>query len=169
MKRKNVIITVLAVIVIITVTLTTALAYFTTNTEASGGYPIHLGGSTEVYERFQNWTKHVTIYSDEGSQPVFVRARAFWGSEYNGEYAANGAWRNGGDGWWYCNDILNGGEQTAELDIKLSNIPDSAVAGDSFTVVVVYETTPVLYNEDGTPYADWSVTLDSGTMEGGID
>ena len=51
MKRKNVIITVLAVIVIITVTLTTAFAYFTTNTEASGGYPIHLGSSTEVYER----------------------------------------------------------------------------------------------------------------------
>ena len=64
---------------------------------------------------------------------------------------------------------MNGGEQTDELDIKLSNIPDSAVAGDSFTVVVVYETTPVLYNEDGTPYADWSVTLDSGTMEGGIN
>ena len=35
--------------------------------------------------------------------------------------------------------------------------------GLTFNVVVIYESTPVLYREDGTPYADWNAVLDSGS------
>ena len=38
----------------------------------------------------------------------------------------------------------------------------------SFNVVVIYETTPVLYREDGTPYADWSAKVDAKTVEGSV-
>ncbi len=33
--------------------------------------------------------------------------------------------------------------------------------GDEFNVVVVYESTLVLYDKDGNPYADWSNVLTS--------
>ena len=36
-----------------------------------------------------------------------------------------------------------------------------------FNVVVIYESTPVMYREDGTPYADWNVVLDNGTSQSG--
>ena len=41
--------------------------------------------------------------------------------------------------------------------------------GDSFHVAVIYESTPVRYNADGTPYADWDEVLNSVTMEGGVE
>ena len=39
---------------------------------------------------------------------------------------------------------------------------------DSFNVVVVQECTPVLYTEDGTPYADWNKKIDTKTDIGTI-
>ena len=51
--------------------------------------------------------------------------------------------------------------------IKSETEPDGAVFRDNFNVIVVYESTPVLYNADGSAYADWSFTLDNGTSEGG--
>ena len=42
--------------------------------------------------------------------------------------------------------------------------PEDAKEGDDFNVVVVYESTPVLYDEKGDPYpydkADWNQILD---------
>ena len=40
--------------------------------------------------------------------------------------------------------------------------------GESFQVIVVYESAPVLYKSDGTPYADWSAKLiETTTAKGG--
>lgn len=38
--------------------------------------------------------------------------------------------------------------------------------GESFNVIVIYESTPVRYDENGEPYADWSETLDVVTATG---
>lgn len=32
---------------------------------------------------------------------------------------------------------------------------------DDFNVIVIQECTPVLYDENGNPYADWNVILDT--------
>lgn len=54
--------------------------------------------------------------------------------------------------------------------MKISGVPttDKVKDGDDLNVVVIYEATPVLYDKDGTPYADWkqAVIVDNET-EGG--
>lgn len=156
----------LAVALVLGGSIGSALAYFTTYARASGGYTIHLGARTEIEEQVSNWTKHVTITVEDGSEPVFVRVKAFAGSQYTLTYSdENGSWTPGADGYYYYAEPVSGGGSTGELLIQIGNVPEKDV--DSFHVAVVYETTPALYDGSGTPYGDWTVTLDSGTTEGG--
>ena len=57
-----------------------ALAYFTTYTQAAGGAALQLGfAQTIPQEEVDNWTKHVTV-QNTGEAPCMVRVRAFTGS-----------------------------------------------------------------------------------------
>ena len=49
--------------------------------------------------------------------------------------------------------------------MRIENVPEDITDPTGFNVVVVYESTPVRYDEAGNPYADWSMTLDSGSMD----
>lgn len=167
MKRKNILLAALAVSLTLSAGAGSAWAYFTTYTDAAGGYTLELGDKTTVSENFSSWTKQVSITSREDSQPVYVRARAFCGSEYTLVYSGSEKWSPNSDGYYYYSDILNAGESTEILDVKIENIPEDVKNGDNFNVVVIYETTPVRYREDGTPYADWSAKLNTGTVKGG--
>ena len=168
MKKKKIFLTACAIALICSVSIGSALAYFTTYTEAKGGYTISLGDKTTVDEpTFSEWTKHVVITSANDSEPVWVRAKAFCGSEYSLVYSdKSGKWLPNSDGYYYYKDILTAGQSTEELLVKIENIPEDA---EDFDIVVVYETTPVLYDESGEPYADWTLKVDSGTVEGGAN
>lgn len=178
MKKKIVFLLALSVILVTMITMHSTLAYFTTYATAAGGYSIELssktsvsGNETSIHEEFSAWTKHVTIENNPDSQPVYVRIRAFAGSAYELLYMdASGHWTAGNDGYYYYSEILPGGETTEEFLIRINNVPADVQDGFSFNVVVIYETTPVQYDHDGNPYADWNVKLDSGstgTGEGG--
>ena len=168
MKKRGAFLAAVTLSLVLSASLGSAGAYFTTHVTARGGYPLELGNETTVHEEFDSWTKHVTVTNREDSQPVYVRVRAFAGSEYTLQYSdAAGKWTPGEDGYYYYSDIVNGGESTGELHILIGNIPQGSQEAVSFNVAVVYESTPVLYDENGSPYADWSVTLDSGEAEGG--
>lgn len=54
------------------------------------------------------------------------------------------------------------GESSSVLDIKI----DSKDTEDSFNVVVVQESTKVLYNEKNEPYADWTQIADTSETAG---
>jgi hypothetical protein len=92
-----------------------------------------------------------------------VRARAFSGSQYPLEYSGDG-WSLGNDGYYYYGDILSASESTSELLVQISGVPVNADNDTSFNVIVVYESTPVLYKEDGTPYADWNAKVDTASV-----
>lgn len=162
MKHKFLLPAALTLALILGVSVQSAMAYFTTYASAEGGYSIALPGSdTDVGEDFSSWQKRVVVSNAEGSMPVFVRARAFSGDAYTLTYSGEG-WAPGEDGYYYYNAMLAGGEVTAELLVHIDGVPTGAQPGDNFNVIVVYETTPVLYDEAGMAYADWSVTLDRG-------
>lgn len=65
-----------------------ASAYFTAYTEAQGGIALNLGNSTTVEDSVEMgaWRKSVSIKSDEGSEPVYVRAKVYFGSGYALQY-----------------------------------------------------------------------------------
>ena len=83
MKKRTLLLAVLAVILVMSSSIGSAVAYFTTYAKARGGYVIHLGGKTEITEEWLQGEKVVRITNvpasenDKGKYPVFVRARAF--------------------------------------------------------------------------------------------
>lgn len=157
MKKRHLLLLCLALILVASASLRSAMAYFTTYTEAKVQYPIYFG-DTDIEEEFSDWTKHVVITSTADAQPVYVRARAFAGELYKLVYSGDG-WTEGNDGYYYYDKILYGGEKTAELQVKIENIPKSedVEVGTKIQVVVVYETVPVQFGADGDPLpADWS-------------
>jgi hypothetical protein len=160
--------TILLLGLVFTASLGTTWAYFTTYAQAQGGYTISLGDKTELRETFSAWTKHLTVTADADAQPVYIRARAFSGSQYGLTYSdESGLWTPGADGYYYYNAILEAGQETQTLDIHIDNVPSDLTDPTEFHVVVIYESTPVRYNEDGEPYGDWSMMLDRETWEGG--
>lgn len=137
-----------------------AMAYFTTYTSASGGAVLHLGFTTTVPgEEVSDWTKRVSI-QNTGDMECYVRARAFAGEVYEAAMTytdESGKWTRGEDGYYYYSDILAPGEASEELLIMIDHLNRE----EDFNVIVVQECTPVLYDEDGQPYYDWSVLADT--------
>ena len=183
----------LAAAMALTAGIGSANAYFTTYAEAQGGLTIHMGNETEIEERFDSWTKHVVIDSESGSEPVYVRVKAFCGSEYSLVFSGAGWSANiadqgtgsiaapGDSGFYYCTDILYGdgsfegegnegvGGKTSELLIEIKDKDGKPIVttedSPDFNVVVIYECTPVLYDEAGNPYADWTRKVQTGNPE----
>lgn len=162
MKKTKYFLALLAAVMILTAGVGQAMAYFTTYTEAKGTRIVRLGDETTITEKFADWTKELTIKNEEGSQPVYVRAKVFAPDTLaiDCPYGdSDPRWKKSDDGYYYYSDALAAGEPAGKLNVHISKIPLEAVKGDTFNVIVVYESTPVLYREDGTAYADWDNEL----------
>lgn len=173
MRRKKVMLaaeaaaSVLAVALALAPAVESADAYFTTYTGASGGRVLSVGSQPDIEETFSGWTKTVTVSNSEDSQPVYVRVRGFGSSHTLNYQDDSGKWSAGGDGFYYYGEIVNPGETADPIRIGIGDIPEGE---NSFNVAVIYETTPVQYMPDGTPYADWEVQLETlGTETGSPD
>lgn len=136
------------------------MAYFTTYAEADGTQEIQLGMTTTIpQEEVSNWTKHIRI-ANEGDYDCYVRVKVFAGNQLEDRLTfsdQSGKWSPGENGYYYYADIVNPGNLTEELQVKI----DSTGLDQDFNVIVIQECTPVIYGEDGTPYADWNAVTDS--------
>ena len=61
MKRKNLILSIFALLLIACAVINPAVAYFTDNTNASGAIPLQFQYKTEIHEDFEDWLKTVQI------------------------------------------------------------------------------------------------------------
>ncbi len=157
-KSKWILPALLAASLVIAASIPSAMAYFTTYTEASGVLPLDLGNETTIEEpTVTDWTKHVVV-TNTGDADVFIRARAFAASAYKLTYSGTG-WSDGGDGYWYYADPIAPAGETQELLIAIGDIPTEVAEGDEFNVAVVYESVPVRYDENGAAFADWTQTV----------
>ena len=141
-----------------------AMAYFTTYSTAGGGVTMNMGFTETIpNEEVDENGKHITI-TNTGDYDCFVRVKAFAPVEltYN---APDGGWTDGGDGYWYYDEVLPAGETTShELNITYK-FPSGDEKPEEFNIVVIEECTPVLYQEDGTPYADWNHVITSDNAQ----
>lgn len=173
-RIRNILLISFAVIFVAAAGIGEASAYFTTYARAKGAHTIDLGYRTRIEEEFDSWTKRVTIENTKGS-PVYIRARAYSGDQYELTYSSDGGWEMGTDGWYYYTQPVEVDNSTSVLNVLISGIPQEAVDGDEFNIVVVYESTPVRYDENGDPYPyyhekiDWTAALDTGKWEGGSE
>jgi hypothetical protein len=171
LKNKTFWLATIAVVLCASVSVPSAMAYFTTYVKAEGGYEITLGDETEIEEDVKDMTKSISI-KNTGETDCYVRVKVFCGSELNITYSGavddsgNQYWTLDDDGYWYYKDILKVGSSSEVLNAKI-NLPEDYK--DKFNVVVVQECTPVLYKEDGTAYADWNAKVDTKTDIGVAD
>ena len=166
MKKRNIILTAAAVVLVLTAAVPSAFAYFTTYVSAIGKKTVNLQDTTDIQEAIDVTTKNITITADQGSEPVFVRVRAFWPDGYTVTYNENSdsKWTQNGEWWEYADPIADNGTttydtKTSSLSIKVTGTPSDVKVGDTFNLVVVYESTPVRYTEDAagnkTPVKNW--------------
>lgn len=171
MKKRRYFLVVLALATIMTAGIGRAWAYFTTYAQAYGGKTIHLGDETEITESFSAETKHIQIASEAGSEPVYIRVKAFAGKDYteNGviDHTPVGSgedWtEQKADGFYYYVKPVEGGSSTSVLELKIPDLKGRENK-DPLNVIVIYESTPVRYDENGDPVGydgvDWNETLD---------
>ena len=159
MKKRTLLLAVLAVVLVLSSSIGSAVAYFTSYAKARGGYVIHLGGRTEIEERWDEGQKLVQISNvspqgiDTGKHPVFVRARAFCDSDLELGYTSDpeGAWKEDGDCWYYQTALYTG-DTSGTLKIRVRAKENEKIKpGETADVVVVYESVPALFTADGSP------------------
>ncbi len=164
-KKKPLVLAAAAIALTGSLTVGSAMAYFTTYATAQGGVKMNMGFTETVpNEEVDEKGKHVTI-KNTGDYDCFVRVRAFAPVELSYK-APDGGWTDGGDGYWYYNEILPAG-QTTKTELNISyEFPSGDQKPEEFNVVVIQECTPILYDEDGNAYADWNkVVTDSNETQ----
>ena len=170
MKKRTLLLAVLAVVLVLSSGIGSAIAYFTTYATARGGYVIHLGGKTEIKERIVENSKIISIRNnpekpeDVGKYPVFVRVKAFTDSDgvlddsSNALYPGNpdALWEQDGENCWRYRKAVYAGEETEPaftIDVSSSRKlkPEETMILD---VIVVYESVPAVFIADGSPDLD---------------
>ena len=178
-RKISTILTSIAIVLVVAAGVQSSYAYFTTYAESEGGETVRLVHSEEIYEEVEDLSKSIRITNNaEKSQPVFVRARAYVGSMFEEyfSYTPDAGWSDGGDGWWYYEEVLDPGESTSTLVAALSEIPEELMNAyqNKVNVVVVFESTLALYEYQGDgiykPFAYWGDVLDEGqSSQGGSE
>lgn len=158
--KKHVYLAAAALVLAGSLTVGKAAAYFTTYATATGGAEVDLGFTrTEPNEEVYDWTKHVQI-DNTGDYACYVRVKAIAGEKFQSGLVISGeGWTLGDDGYYYYKDLIPAGQSTPQTDQLLVKI-DNMDSQEDFNVVVVQECAPVLYDENGNPYADWNQKLE---------
>lgn len=155
-----------AIILVLGISIGYAWSYFSTFAGTSGTRPIRLGSTTDIFEDVKETTKTVWIKNLPGSQPAYVRVKAFAGTEdgvaasdYDEKY-----WRQEADGYYYYQFPLAENEETRDETGKEKKhivftitLPpegsDELLTRDDQEIVIIHESVPVQYTGDapGTP------------------
>ena len=147
LHKKPLVLAAAAIALTGSLTVGSAMAYFTTYATAGGGVKMNMGFTTTVPdEKIDEKGKHVTIIN-KGDYDCFVRVKAF--APVALTYLAP-------DG------------ETTKQELNISyQFPSGDGKASEFNVVVIQECTPVLFDENGNAYADWNhaVTADSGDTQ----
>ena len=174
MNKRRLLLALLAVIMVLSVSIGPALAYFSTYTVAEGKKPIKVVPDTTIDEDVANETQKSVTVTNAGNAPCFVRATAFAPTGVTlGTAGGNGWSAQDGEGFWVYGEVLMPGETTAELEIPISGIPatanEGANEGDSLNIAVVYESTTAIWNDSTGEYdiGRWGQDVVPVTLEGG--
>ena len=158
MKKRKILPALLAAALVLSASIGPALAYFSAYSLAAGGGKLSLLPVTTITETQVNENMKKLVVTNSGSAPCFVRVLAFPGGgvTLGGEGGSGWEPRNS-EGYWYYAPVLAPGETSAELEIPLGDLPTET---DEFHVVVLYESTPAIWDEASGAYrADWSLDV----------
>lgn len=166
MKKSNKILLSAALVMIIAAMMIPAWSYFTTYAAARGGHPIHLGENSRIKEEVKEGKKILQVSNTDKNVTVFIRAKAFSGTNNPLKYSGDGWTLNAEDGYYYYGEAVLPGGVTDPLTVEIG-FPEDFDEETKFNVVVIYESIPARYDESGEAFADWTQKLKVITEEGG--
>ena len=152
MKRKTITLTLLSIMLVLSMGIGSAWAYFTDSSMATGGLVIE-EPTTTITEEYGPGTKDITI----ANTSVFA-------SKDLGADASGANWSGSIDSWYtYDVPLAPSGQEGDHADplnvtfrLTLPKRPDNphgAEVGDVYNVTVVYESIPVTYDANGDAVA----------------
>ncbi len=162
MRKRHIVLAILAVAFVLTSSIGTAVAYFTTFVTAKGGYVIHLANQSEIEEDYDKGVKTLSIKNtgESGKYPIFVRARAFAGEDYilTPRADSEGKWNLAPSApldtdYWYYTEAISGQASTTtmSIEIKYADSNKEWKDGNERNIIVVYESTPAIFTSTGEP------------------
>lgn len=161
-NKRNMFLALTVLVLTMSIGIGSAMAYFTTYAIAKGGVEIDLGFTQTFPEEDVVNGKKEIILTNVGDYDCYVRLKALTGNAYKDSIVYSetnnaGKWTPGADGYYYYGEIVPAKGSSSQIDVSFT-FPSEEPA--DFNVIIIQECTPVLYNADGTPYADWSVKAD---------
>lgn len=163
LSKKTICLAAAAVVLVGTLSIGSALAYFSTYVLSGGQETLTLKFTeTEVLEEVIEGKKILSI-QNTGESPCYVRAKAIVADAYKNKISVTEPegvdnWTNTPDaeGYYYYNPVLEAGEASTELYVVIDGITSlPGEDAEDFNVIVIQENTPVLYKDGGETYADW--------------
>lgn len=163
-KKKTIGLTLTALTLVLCLAAGSAMAYFTTYVTAKGSKTITLGATETIpNETVSNEKKEITV-QNTGKYDCYVRIKALTGDAYESSIIYSEPdnaekWTLGADGYYYYSEIVPAETgETSQIDVAFT-FPSGEELPD-FNIIIIQESTPVLYDANGTPYADWDAKAD---------
>ena len=154
MKKSGYLPALLAVMMVLCVTVGTALAYFTTWTSTTAKKDMELKPDTTIVETQADENQKKMTVTNNGNAPCFIRLMVYANDQVTNLAIEGDAVTSGS--YWYYTPMLETGD-SVELTITF-DLPDTAAEGDTLNIAVVYESVAALYDENtDSYYADWSL------------
>lgn len=147
--RKNTVIALTAILMVLLVSVGLTMAYFSDYETTYGTAAVYLTGETEIEEEVTDTQKVVSL-KNTGKSSIVVRA-AIFGPDiepYKMTVTMGEGWsKNEETGFYYYNRILEPGDSTAEIVAKYDNLPVDIDLRD-FEITVVNEAAVAVYDGD---------------------
>ena len=162
-SKKIICLAAAALVLVASLSIGNALAYFTTYVLSIGGKTLDLEFTkTEVTEEVISGKKILSV-QNTGESDCYVRVKVIVAGENADKISVvepegNDNWTNtpDADGYYYYNPVLAAGEATTELHVAIEGITELPGEDDKdFNVIIIQENTPILYKDGGETYADW--------------
>lgn len=162
MSKKSCGLALMALILTMGISVGGVMAYFTTYTEAKGEITMELSyPDVDIEEKVVDGKKEITLLNT-GTEACYVRVKALTGDAYKDDLVYSepdgaGKWTPGADGYYYYSDIVEAEGKTSQINVGFKfPVKEGEDIPADFNVIIIQECTQVLYEEDGTPYADWN-------------
>ncbi len=161
MKMNKRVISLAACALVLTAALSVkpAMAYFTASASANGKVAVAIEDThTSISESGEGQTKVISVANTEQT-PCYVRVAVLMPESISAAYAGTNWSYNEQDQYYYYSEILNAGESADDLTLTIDTtnaLADAKLTYADFNVIVIPESAKVLYDENGSPYADWN-------------
>lgn len=165
MKMNKKIISLAACAIVLTAGLSVkpAMAYFTATASADGKVNIAIEDThSSITETHGEGSVKVISVANTENTPCYVRVVVLVPESIVATYSGEKWTKNDNDGYYYYSDILEAGQSASDLiiDVDTTNaLADSKLTYADFNVIVIPESTKVLFDENGAPYADWNAAI----------